>query len=129
MRPRKNTIPRIAQLLAWAAMSVATIAHAQSPEENYGARVARRDCSQCHAVGFTGDSPNAKAPRFRELHKRFVAPDLQERLLEQLMLHHADMPKFRLSMEELSGLIAYLKLIQTDQLSYVTPAASETPKG
>jgi cytochrome c len=104
-------------------------AHAQSPEEKYGARVARRDCSQCHAVGLTGDSPNPKAPRFRELHQRFVVPDLQERLLEQLMLHHADMPQFRLSMEELAGLIAYLKLLQTDKLSYAPTALSQRPRG
>jgi mono/diheme cytochrome c family protein len=110
-------------------MSVATVAQAQSPEEKYGARVASRNCSQCHAIGLTGDSPNAKAPRFRELHQRFVVPDLQERLLEQLMLHHADMPKFRLSMEELAGLIAYLKLLQTDKLSFAPSASSEKPRG
>jgi cytochrome c len=129
MSPHRRTIPRLALLLACAAMSAATVAQAQSPEENNGARVARRDCSQCHAIGMTGDSPNAKAPRFRELHQRFVVPDLRERLLEQLMLHHPDMPQFRLSMEELTGLIAYLKALQTDQLSYAPRTSSERPRG
>ena len=98
-------------------------AQADPAAEAYGARVAHRNCSQCHAVGLRGDSPNARAPRFRELHRRFVVQDLQERLLEQLMTHHTDMPQFRLSMEELAGLIAYLKTIQTDQQSDAAPAA------
>ena len=126
MSPRSTIAPLLALVLA---STVVSIAQAQSPDENYGARVARRDCSQCHAVGMTGDSPNAKAPRFRELHKRFVVPELQDRLLEQLMLHHPDMPQFRLSMQELTGLIAYLKLLQTDQLSYAPPVLSERPRG
>jgi cytochrome c len=129
MRPHSRIAPRLALLLACAALSAATVAEAQSPEENYGAAVARRDCSQCHAIGLTGDSSNAKAPRFRELHKQFVVPELQDRLLEQLMLHHADMPRFRLSMEELTGLIAYLKLLQADQLTYGPPALSQRPRG
>ena len=128
MRPNLTPIAGLALWLA-CAISVATVAQAQSPEEAYGAAVARRNCSQCHAIGMTGDSPNTNAPRFRELHKRFVVPDLQERLLEQLMLHHPDMPQFRLSMKELTGLIAYLKQLQTDQLSYARPALPERRRG
>ena len=38
------------------------------------------------------------------------------------------MPQFRLSMEELTGLIAYLKSLQTDQLSYAPAAVHGQPK-
>ena len=121
---------RRTSILCGIVLSLATglAAQAQSREESYGATVAQRNCSQCHAIGARGDSPNTKAPRFRELHKRFVIPDLQGRLLEQLMLHHQDMPQFRLSMEELTGLIAYLKSLQTDQLSYAPAAVHVQPK-
>jgi mono/diheme cytochrome c family protein len=112
-------------VLLLAGLSVAS-AHAQPVLENTGAAVARRSCSQCHAIGATGDSANVDAPRFRDLHKRFVIPDLQDRLLAQLMLSHPNMPRFRLSMEELTGLIAYLKSIQTDKLS-LAPAAADRP--
>jgi len=126
MSPRRTSILCAGVL---AGLAAAFAAQAQPAAESYGASVARRNCSQCHAIGTRGDSPNAKAPRFRELHKRFVIPDLQERLLEQLMLHHADMPQFRLSMEELTGLIAYLKSLQTDQLSSGPSTAAQRPTG
>lgn len=88
---------------------------AQTVAESRGAGIAQRDCSQCHAIGETGDSPNAKAPRFRDLHKRFVVQDLNSRLLAQMMSRHASMPRFRLSTKERANLIAYLKSIQTDR--------------
>jgi cytochrome c len=86
---------------------------AQTVAESRGAAIAQRDCSQCHAIGEMGDSPNAKAPRFRDLRKRFVVQDLNSRLLARMMASHADMPRFRLSTEERADLIAYLKSIQT----------------
>jgi cytochrome c len=110
--------------LAVAVLASATAAWAQPTTANYGAQVAKRNCSQCHAIGEMGDSPNAKAPRFRDLHRRFVVQDLQERLLEQLMTHHTNMPQFRLTMEELTGLIAYLKSIQSDLQSRAEPAGA-----
>ena len=105
-------------VLAAALTLLAGAGRAQSVSETLGSTVAHRSCQQCHAIGLTGESPNAKAPHFRDLHQRFVIPDMQERLLEQLMLSHPDMPRFRLSAEEVTGLIAYLKAIQTDKFSY-----------
>ena len=72
----------IAILAAAAALSAdltlcAGPARAQSVSETLGATVARRNCAQCHAIDLTGDSPNAKAPHFRDLHQRFVIPDIQ----------------------------------------------------
>ena len=126
MKPHRPHVLAAARLgLAVAVLAVAAPANAQPDTANSGEKVARRNCSQCHAIGEMGDSPNAKAPRFRELHRRFVVADLQERLLEQLMTHHTNMPQFRLSMEELSGLIAYLKSIQTDLQSYAAPGPSK----
>jgi cytochrome c len=114
--------------LALASLTMlASQVQAQPITANFGETVARRNCSQCHAIGEMGDSPNAKAPRFRDLHKQFVVDDLQRHLLEQMMLHHTDMPQFRLSMEELSGLIAYLKSIQTDLQSNLSPPTPALP--
>lgn len=117
----RSTAPNAFRIAFAAVLAAATAAGAQPATANYGAQVAKRNCAQCHAIGEIGDSPNAKAPRFRELHRRFVVQDLQERLLEQLMTHHKDMPQFRLTMEELTGLIAYLKSIQSDLQSQAAP--------
>ena len=97
--------------LTWAAGA----AEAQTADDSRGAAIAQRDCSQCHAVGEMGDSPNAKAPRFRDLRKRFVVQDLNSESLAQLMARHAGMPRFRLSTQERADLIAYMKSILTDK--------------
>jgi cytochrome c len=119
MAPRHwSTLAATRLCFALAGLTMASSqVHAQPAAANFGETVARRNCSQCHAIGEMGDSPNAKAPRFRELHKRFVVNDLHDRLLEQMMSRHTDMPQFRLSMEELVGLVAYMKSIQADLLS------------
>jgi mono/diheme cytochrome c family protein len=130
MKPLRTIFQNAGRIgLAAAVLATATEAGAQPTTANYGARIAKRSCSQCHAIGEVGDSPNAAAPRFRELHRRFVVQDLQERLLEQLMIRHTGMPQFHLTMEELTGLIAYLKSIQTDLKSQTGPAAGGVARG
>jgi hypothetical protein len=51
-------------------------------------------------IGELSDSPNAAAPRFRDLHKRFVVQNLEGGLLARLMSQHANVPRFRLPMEK-----------------------------
>jgi len=86
---------------------------AQSAPEALGSAIAQRDCSQCHAVGLKGQSPNAAAPQFRKLDRRFVVQELDQAVLARLMARHAGMPRFRLTRREREGLIAYLKSLQT----------------
>ncbi len=64
----------------------------------------------------------AKAPVFRELHKRFMVQDLEDHLMIQLLNSHVDMPRFNLSAEELTDLIAYLKIVQTRKTASLGPA-------
>ena len=87
-----------------------------------GRIVAHRDCAMCHAVDATGDSHNVAAPPFRDLHKRLVVEELEERLLMQLLNKHTNMPQFRLSPEQLRDLTAYLKSIQTRENAALTAA-------
>jgi cytochrome c len=71
-----------------------------------GERIARENCAPCHAVGRSGASPNPKAPRFRELSRRYPLQNLEEALAAQ-------MPVFRLGVTEIDNLIAWLARIQT----------------
>ncbi len=106
--------------LAWALSGAAM---AQSAPEALGATLAQRNCSQCHAVGLKGESPNAAAPAFRRLSHRFVVQELDQATLGRLMSHHAGMPQFRLTRGEREGLIAYLKSLQRyKQASAASPA-------
>lgn len=66
-------------------------------------------CSDCHAVGATGDSPLAIAPRFRELYLRYDVEDLSESLVEGIVTAHPEMPEFEFDPEQAAAIVAYLK--------------------
>ncbi|MBN9308581.1 MAG: cytochrome c [Devosia sp.] len=66
-------------------------------------------CSDCHAVGRTGDSPLAIAPRFRELHQRYDIEDLSEALVEGIVTAHPEMPEFEFDPQQAAAIVAYIK--------------------
>ena len=76
-----------------------------------GEMLARENCASCHATAEKGDSPNAKAPPFRTLAKRYKLEDLEESLAEGITIGHssANMPHFIFEPEDIGDLIAYLK--------------------
>lgn len=123
IKVRSATIPVLLAVL-WT-IGVAAQAQARSAPEVLGAAIARRDCSQCHAVGLKGESLNPAAPAFRKLERRFVVRELDPNVLAELMSHHAGMPRFRLSLKERESLIAYLKALQT----YKQALASDPARG
>jgi mono/diheme cytochrome c family protein len=77
-----------------------------------GETLLTRDCSRCHAVGRTGDSPRQGAPAFRTLGKRYPIDSLEEALGEGIMSGHPDMPEFKFDAGDVGAIIVYLKSIQ-----------------
>lgn len=65
-------------------------------------------CAPCHAVGSGGTSPNAKAPPFHELQKRYAMLSLRTPITRGLAAPHDDMPRFRPTDQELDAIIAYI---------------------
>ena len=84
----------------------------QSPLEQRGRDLAGQMCSQCHAVGRSGDSPHANAPAFRRLDRRVDLDTFVDRLREGLMVGHPDMPTFRFSREDARAFVLYVRSIQ-----------------
>lgn len=82
---------------------------AQTTSIERGAAIVQRNCSQCHAVGARGDSPNADAPPFRTLQERYDVENLQEALAEGILTGHPAMPEFRFNPREVSDIVDYLK--------------------
>lgn len=78
----------------------------------HGEALLTRDCSRCHAVGRTGDSPHKEAPAFRTLGQRYPIESLEEALGEGIMSGHPDMPEFKYDADDVGAIIAYLKSIQ-----------------
>jgi len=102
-------------------MLAAGAAQAQTAQAQDAALIERgedllhRNCSMCHAVGAAGASPNAVAPLFREMHRRYPIDNLAEALAEGILTGHPQMPQFTFDPDEVEAIIAYLKSIQTRQ--------------
>ena len=105
------------RLLSGAALAAVVLVsgQARAAQDSFarGHAIVQRNCAFCHAVGARGDSPNAKAPRFRELHNRYPVEMLAEALAEGMLTGHPEMPEFRFTPREIDDIIAYLKSIQT----------------
>lgn len=80
--------------------------------ENRGAAIAEANCSSCHAVGRSGDSPAPEAPPFRRLSQNYRVTDLQEALGEGISVGHPAMPQFAFAPEDVDSLILHLESIQ-----------------
>jgi len=84
---------------------------AETPQQR-GQEIAQGLCSQCHAIGRSGDSPHAAAPRFRALEDRIDLSKLSRRIREGLLTGHEDMPMFRFDRDDADAMVAYIRSIQ-----------------
>ncbi len=84
-----------------------------------GRNLAVQNCQSCHSIGRTGTSPNAKAPQFRFLARRYPIDSLSEAFVEGAFVGHSVMPEFNFRPEQVDGLVSYIESIQ------VRPATSK----
>ena len=101
-------VVRLAILLLLVGTS-AGLAEDSSPS---GRALAERMCSQCHAIGKSGQSPHVGAPAFRALDRRVDLDSFMERQREGLMVGHPDMSTFRFTREDARAFLLYLRSIQ-----------------
>ena len=73
-----------------------------------GKVLAEKNCAWCHAIGPSGDSPNSRAPRWRDLSNRHPVLALREPLTRGIARPHDEMPKFELSDQEIDTIVAYI---------------------
>lgn len=73
-----------------------------------GKALAQKNCAWCHAIEKTGDSPNARAPAWRDIHKRHPILALRDPLSRGIARPHDEMPQFKLSDDEVDTIIAYI---------------------
>lgn len=94
---------------------VAMPADAQRPENTESAKigreVAKRYCSECHAIGRTGKSPNPKSPRFPLIAERYVDGNPAPVLIDGTVVRHPGMPEFRMLSSETDALVSYIRRI------------------
>ncbi len=73
-----------------------------------GRALAQKNCAWCHAIGKTGDSPNPRAPAWRDIHKRHPILALRDPLTRGIARPHDEMPKFQLTDNEIDTIVAYI---------------------
>ena len=99
-----------------AAVGVMTVALVCAQEgdtlERRGETLLTTNCSRCHAINRTGNSPHSSAPPFRTLSKKYPIDGLAEALAEGFSVGHPDMPELVFEPDEIAGILAYLKSIQ-----------------
>ena len=105
----KNGLKRLGEPEAVAAESDKLIAQ--------GKVLAEKNCAWCHAIGPTGDSPNSRAPRWRDLSNRHPVLALREPLTRGIARPHDEMPKFELSDQEIDTIVAYINSLSRNNES------------
>ena len=73
-----------------------------------GMALAEQWCARCHAVGYDGESPNAKAPPLRSLSRRHPQLALREPVERGIAAPHDEMPRFVMSDADIDGIVAYV---------------------
>ncbi|AMN38503.1 c-type cytochrome [Rhodoplanes sp. Z2-YC6860] len=104
----QKAIVAVLIVLMWSAPSTADALTLQ----RRGQTLAKRMCGQCHAIGKSGESPRAGAPRFAHFGDRLDLSTFARRLRRGLLPGHEDMPMFRFSRPDADALAAYVRSIQ-----------------
>lgn len=72
----------------------------------------RTNCARCHAIDAASQSPEPKAPPFREVVKKYDPDALEEALAEGIVTGHEKMPEFAFEPQEITAIIAYLDTLK-----------------
>src|SRR3954447_25467007 len=84
LSPNRETIVALQLILLSTSLLAASD---QATDERKGRTIVQMNCATCHAIGRQGESPTAKAPPFRDLHKRYpVEKTFRRRSGKELLL-------------------------------------------
>lgn len=77
-----------------------------------GRLIAEQNCTSCHSIETSGDSPRSDAPPLRTISARYNLEALADDFREHLHVGHPDMPDFDFNVKETEALLTYLRSIQ-----------------
>lgn len=99
-----------ATLFVLLSIASGTAQESAMPEESVerGKALVVENCSGCHAIGVTGDSPHPTAPPFRTLSERFPIDALEETFIDSIDTGHPGMPVFQASQQQINDIIDYI---------------------
>ena len=103
-----------AEALAAFVMSLGKGAKDDETQAARGFDLLRANCARCHAIDADSTSPNAKAPPFRDVVKKYDPDALEEALAEGIVTGHNNMPEFAFDPDDVTAIIAYLDTLKSD---------------
>ncbi|MEI9889982.1 MAG: cytochrome c [Caulobacteraceae bacterium] len=99
-------------------------------DRNWGLQIATANCARCHAIGTSGNSPNAFAPPLRQLRKHYAVATLNATFTSHTLVGHAPMPNFAARTDDIADLLAYVQSIQeSDSPSWPKPPFAQCGVG
>lgn len=99
----------LAVLLTGCVTSADTVAGPPALAMERGHDLARRNCSTCHAISLTDESPWPNAPPFRSIRLRSDAISFDHRMPEIAEGRHSEMPPLSLDRADVRDLSAYIE--------------------
>jgi mono/diheme cytochrome c family protein len=73
-----------------------------------GRAIAEANCSRCHSIELTGESPFVEAPPFRDIARMYDTSGIEEALVEGIVVGHPAMPEFQMTGEEAAAISAFI---------------------
>lgn len=99
-------------VIASATLFISACSYREDPAVEDGRLIALENCTRCHAIGRSDESPLDEAPPFRRLHERYEIDDLAEAFAEGIAVGHKEMPPFAFRPRQIDALLAYLKSLE-----------------
>lgn len=107
------TEPQAEELAAFV-MSLGSGAKTASDPATQGFNLLRANCASCHAIDQVSQSPEPKAPPFRDVVKKYQPQALEEALAEGIVTGHEQMPEFAFEPEQVTAIVAYLDTLKVE---------------
>jgi cytochrome c len=79
-----------------------------SESESDGRLLLQKNCSRCHSIDATGQSPLEQAPPLREIYLKYPIEQLEYGFAEGMGSKHREMPQIQFSSEQVSAILNYL---------------------
>jgi mono/diheme cytochrome c family protein len=93
-------------------------------ENEAGRMLLQKNCSRCHSIDATGQSPLQLAPPLREIYLRYPIEQLEYGFAEGMGSKHREMPQIQFSSVQVSAILSYLGSITGVAPSARTRAAT-----
>jgi mono/diheme cytochrome c family protein len=95
-------------LLALVAFTLPAIAADNAKMIAEGKRLAEINCSKCHNIEATGESPLTDSPPFREIAKNYDPDELVDGFMDGLAVRHPLMPDWEVTQDQAEALTAFV---------------------